>query len=98
MNLDRIKKDRIPLPETELEVLKRIIGVNPVYVGIVDAADNWVVEVLKETGRTPNGNEWPRLLESPLDGIIGISPALQWRYNFGSLFGDKEAEVAESEL
>lgn len=34
-----------------------------------------------------NDDEWNRFLASPLDGKIGMSLALQWRYNFGSLFG-----------
>ena len=54
--------------------------------GIVDAADNWVVENYKDVARLPNENEWTRLLASSLDGRIGMSFALQWRYNFGRIF------------
>jgi hypothetical protein len=53
---------------------------------VVDAVDNWVVEVYKDVARLPNENEWERLLTSPLDGQIGMSFALQWRYNFGRIF------------
>lgn len=96
MNAERLRKDKIPTPDTELEALKRILEIKPLHVGIVDAAENWVVEVIKETARLPNGNEWSRLLNGPLDGIIGISPALQWRYNFGPLFGMEIEESKES--
>lgn len=59
----------------------------PLQLGIVDAADNWVIEVRKDTARAPNNNEWQQMLASPLDGLIGMSLALQWRCNFGPLFG-----------
>lgn len=55
-------------------------------------ADHWVVEVQKDLTRAPNDNEWQRLLSSPLDGAIGMSFALQWRYNFGKLFGKTVAD------
>jgi DNA (cytosine-5)-methyltransferase 1 len=44
-------------------------------------------------GRLPNDNEWQRFLTSPLDGLIGMSFALQWRYDFGKLFGAGEGEA-----
>lgn len=54
---------------------------------VIDAADNWVIETQKDLGRFPNSNEWARILTSLLDGQIGMSPALQWRYNFSRVFG-----------
>lgn len=59
---------------------------------MIDAADNWVVEFQKDVGRLANENEWNRFLSSPLDGAIGMSFALQWRYNFGKLFGQSPEE------
>ena len=44
----------------------------------------------KETARAPSDAEWKAILASPLEGAIGVSLALQWRYNFGRLF-DMEA-------
>jgi hypothetical protein len=61
-------------------------------VGVIDATENWVVDARKDTARAPNENEWQRLLASPLDGQIGMSLALQWRYNFGPLFGVEDDE------
>ncbi len=56
-NKDRIKKDKLPLPDADVEALKAILGISPLQLGIVDAADNWVVEVRKDTARAPNGND-----------------------------------------
>ena len=89
-NAQKANQDKPLLPETDLEALKAILKIIPHHLGVIDAADNWVVEVQKELGRLPNDNERNRLLASPLDGKIGMSFALQWRYNFGKTFGMKE--------
>ena len=73
-----------------------MLKISPLHLGVIDAADNWVVETQKEFGRLPNDNEWQRMLAGPLDGRIGISAALQWRYNFGKVFGVKTDEVDEA--
>ncbi len=91
-NKVRLKKDKMLIPDADLEALRGILAVTPLHVGIVDAVDNWVVEVCKDTARAPNENEWQRLLTGPLDGLIGMSLALQWRYNFGPLFGAEDEE------
>lgn len=89
-NTLRLKKDQIPIPDEELQALRTVLKVSPIYFGIVDAADNWVVQTLKDAARAPNDDEWKRIRKSPLDGLIGMSIALQWRYNFGPLFGVQE--------
>ena len=94
-NKTRLKKDKLPIADADLDALKGILAVTPLHLGIVDAADNWVVEVRKDTGRAANDNEWQRLLTGPLDGLIGMSLALQWRYNFGPLFGAGDDESDE---
>jgi len=91
-NRMRERKDRDLIPECELRAIQRVLSISPLAAGVIDAVDNWVAEVLREVGRTPSDNEWNRLLASPLDGRIGMSFALQWRYNFGRLFGVVEAE------
>jgi hypothetical protein len=80
-------KNKLPIPDSDLQALTGILKIKPFQLGVIDAADNWVVEVQKDLGRFPNDNEWGRLKNSPLDGRIGMSFALQWRYNFGRLFG-----------
>lgn len=87
-NKQRSVKDEDPIPEHELESLLSIVRTEPIILGIIDAADNWVVESYKDFARLPNENEWQRLLASPLNGQIGMSFALQWRYNFGRIFKD----------
>jgi hypothetical protein len=90
-NRARLKKDRPPIPDTDIEAICNIEKVTPVELGVIDAADNWVVEIQGELARVPNENEWNRFLAGPLDGKIGMSYALQWRYNFGRLFGEADA-------
>jgi hypothetical protein len=77
------------ISDDDLTALTNILSVKPLRIGVIEAADNWVVETQKEAGRAPNDNEWQRLRCGPLDGLIGMSFALQWRYNFGRLFGNR---------
>lgn len=87
-NEQRARKDKDAIPEREIESLLSIAKAQPITLGIIDAADNWVVENYKDFARLPNENEWNRLLVSPLNGQIGMSFALQWRYNFAKVFRD----------
>jgi hypothetical protein len=96
-NLKRKKKDLLPIPDEELRALTDILGVTPIALGIIDAADNWVIEALKDVARPPSDNEWNRLVRSPLDGRIGMSFALQWRFNFGRLFGASSNDEGEAD-
>jgi hypothetical protein len=93
-NARRERRSDIPLLESELEAIRQIAEISPLQAGVIDAADNWVAETQKDAGRLPNENEWQRLRDGPLDGKIGMSFALQWRYNFGRVFG--EAPTKES--
>jgi hypothetical protein len=87
-NEQRAHEDKDAIPAHEIESLLSIVEVQPITLGIVDAVDNWVVENYKDFARLPNENEWGRLLVCPLNGQIGMSFALQWRYNFGRVFKD----------
>lgn len=91
------KKDKLPIPDTELAEIQRIVQISPLKLGVIEAADNWVMDTLKDAGRAPNDNEWQRLKTCPLDGVIGMSFALQWRYNFGRLFGADDS-TADAEI
>ncbi len=86
-NEKKAKEDKEPIPDSDLDSLTRIETVKPIHLGVIDCADNWVLEAQKDLGRIVNDNEWQRFIGSPLDGKIGMSFALQWRYNFGKLFG-----------
>ena len=78
--------DKPLIPDSDKDAIFNINNVAPLHVGVIDAADNWVIDVLKDAGRGPSENEWNRFVSGPLDGKIGMSFALQWRYNFGRLF------------
>tara|TARA_Y100000385_G_scaffold172859_1_gene178937 strand:- start:136 stop:1014 length:879 start_codon:yes stop_codon:yes gene_type:complete len=83
-------QDRDTIPDAELAALKRVRSIAPTQLGVIDECDNWVMDNLKEAARAPSAREWHLLREGPLDGKIGMSFALQWRYNFGRLFRDTE--------
>jgi hypothetical protein len=89
-NREFLRLDKPAIPDDDLASLRSILNVKPLRIGVIEAADNWVVQTQKEAGRAPNDNEWQRLLCGPLDGLIGMSFALQWRYNFGRLFGNEQ--------
>ncbi|MBP7052450.1 MAG: hypothetical protein KBE65_15665 [Phycisphaerae bacterium] len=80
------------IPDVWLERVRAILDVSPRWIAVVNAADNWVIETQKDFARYPNDNEWQRFLDSPLDGVIGMSYALQWRYDFGPLFRQNGGE------
>ena len=86
------------LPDTELRALKKVLEVSPLYVGVIEAAESWVLEVLKETARAPSSSEWNQLKSGPLDGKIGMSFALQWRYNFSAVFKSGNEIGIDSEI
>ena len=75
------------IPDSSVEALQSILTGSPLLSAILDASENWVAANFQEASRFPSANEWSLLKAGPLDGKIGMSPALQWRYNFGPLFG-----------
>lgn len=85
-NKKYIKEGKILMPQSDLDNLLQIEKVKPLHLGVITAIDDWVAREQKDFGRLPNENEWERIKNSSLDGKIGMSFALQWRYNFGLLF------------
>ncbi|MDQ6961814.1 MAG: hypothetical protein Q9M28_04685 [Mariprofundaceae bacterium] len=75
-----------PLAQKELQHLLEIKTSNTKVSAIINAANDWVIDHHQDFARLPNDNEWQRFLSSPLNGKIGLSFALQWRYNFGAIF------------
>jgi len=87
MDNRRFERDGKPLLDNGiLQRLENIKTITPSHIGIIKAADDWVIRNQKDNGRFPNDNEWRRFLHSPLNGKISMSFALQWRYNFGPIF------------
>ena len=93
-NSKAAKEDRALIPDTDLAAIQRVDTITPMHVGVIEAADNWVIDTLKEAARAPSPLEWRRLKTGPLDGKIGMSFALQWRFNFGRLFGVEACDLA----
>ncbi|TAL18288.1 hypothetical protein EPN96_01945 [bacterium] len=91
-NKAREKREQEIIPESDLLSIIKIKSISPIHLGVIDAIDNWVVETQKDLARLPNDNEWEQILNGPLNGAIGMSFALQWRYNFGRLFTSAELE------
>jgi hypothetical protein len=83
-----VKSGNEPLSRDELNIILSIVDAKPKTSAIVNACSDWVINCHKDFARLPNDNEWQRFLRSPLNGKIGMSFALQWRYNFGNLFSD----------
>ncbi len=81
-----LKDGSNPIEQVEMDKILEIKGSLDKPAAIVNACNDWVVDNHKEFGRMPSDNEWQRFIASPLNGKIGLSYALQWRYNFGSIF------------
>ncbi|MGH8053445.1 MAG: hypothetical protein ACREP4_05955 [Stenotrophomonas sp.] len=86
-NKSRLSASRELIPEADLEALQKIFVASPRYLGVINQLENWVGEFLRDASRAPNENEEARLVNGPLEGKMGLSFALQWRYNFGRIFG-----------
>lgn len=82
----KISKDEEPIPLDYREVLELIQISNLKIDIIVNKLDAWVIDNWGDSAKLPSQNEWNRYLTSNLNGKIGMSFALQWRYNFGKIF------------
>lgn len=97
-NKERTDRSKPIIPDSDLAALQEIIKTKPLQLGVIDAIDTWVDENLQEAGRMPSSSEWQILKDGPLDGKIGMSFALQWRFNFGRIFnGRHESEPSALE-
>jgi hypothetical protein len=86
INVANVKKSKPTVDDSELGRLQSILLERNLANAIINASGDWVIEEVKDFARLANSNEWARYLVSPLDGEIGMSFALQWRYNFGAVF------------
>ena len=78
---ERKERDLIPLEQLERLRLETSSREN-----VVLQAEGWVLRTLNENWHSPSQSVWKRICTQPLEGKIGMSFALQWRYNFGALF------------
>jgi len=91
-NKKALKRGKPGLPPDEKALLEDLRKRNSLDRAVIEAADDWLVGRWQETPRLPNENEWVRLQRSQLDGKLGVSFALQWRYNFGVYFRDLDED------
>lgn len=87
--VDFNKRQKVTKREMPLEYLEKIESLRkevPVARALVSLADDWIVENWRDSAQYPNADQWSRLQTAPLDGQLGVSFALQWRYNFGVYF------------
>ena len=56
---------------------------------VILQAEGWVSRTLNENWHSPSQSVWNRILNHPLEGKIGMSFALQWRYNFSAIFREE---------
>lgn len=89
-----VKKSKKEIPLDYCEKIKQILEQKPIKNALINTADDWVVENWRDTASYPSHGDWNRFQTSPLKGALGVSFALQWRYNFGIYFrGADEAPV-----
>ena len=82
-NRQNERKGRDLIPVEQLERLRLAASSQE---NVVLQAEGWVLRTLNENWHSPSQSVWRRICTQPLEGKIGMSFALQWRYNFGALF------------
>ncbi len=82
-NAQYAAKNKPLIPE---EMLCRVQQSIKTHDGIILSAENWVTRTLNENWHSPSASVWQRIMNKPLEGKIGMSFALQWRYNFSAIF------------
>lgn len=82
------RKGKPPISDIEINALESIAQTTPIAVGVLDATAQWLMEAIREASRVPSAAELRKMVDGPLDGRIGMSFALQWRYNFQRVFPD----------
>lgn len=80
------KKSKAELNPLYLERLEAAIDETPTWKALITLADEWVDDAWRNTAQMPSHHDWERFQMSDLDGKLGVSFALQWRYNFGGYF------------
>lgn len=78
--------ERESKPLLDPKALERLARAVSSPSSIIIEAENWVTRNLNENWHSPSATVWNRIKDKPLEGKIGMSFALQWRYNFGPIF------------
>src|ERR1035438_3978821 len=80
------RKSKREIPLEYLQKLQTLKEGKPLNKALINLADDWIVENWKSAAQYPSHGDWIRFINSPLGGLLGVSFALQWRYNFGIYF------------
>ncbi len=84
------KKSKKEMPVDYLDKILSLKKESSIDKSIVVMTDDWIVENWRDAAQYPNDGQWSRFQTAPLDGQLGVSFALQWRYNFGVFFKNLE--------
>ena len=84
----KVKKGGKNLTIEDVENLASVLNKTPINEAIINLSDSWVNQHSPDFATIPNNYYWQKFLESPLNGKLGVSFALQWRYNFGIYFNE----------
>lgn len=95
-NKSKFSRHLEPVSCEYLEILEKILKTNTPRDLLVKETNAWVINNLGESAQIPNDNEWVRFQNSPLNGKIGMSFALQWRYNFSKIFKNNKQITASA--
>ena len=79
------------ISEEDVRLLNDLVEKKPIKEALINLSDTWVNENSPELAVIPNSYYWNKFLNSPLDGKLGVSFALQWRYNFGVSFREGQS-------
>lgn len=94
-NKKYISKSQDPIATECLERIKKACENKD---SIILQSEGWVSRTLNENWHSPSKSVWNKILTNRLEGRIGMSFALQWRYNFSSIFRDKSKKQVQKTL
>ena len=87
----KMSKGAQNISEEDVRLLNDLVEKKPIKEALINLSDTWVNENSPELAVIPNSYYWNKFLNSPLDGKLGVSFALQWRYNFGVSFREGQS-------
>jgi len=82
----KLKNGDNNIQSDDVSSINDLLSKKPIKEAFINLCDSWVNEHSSELAIIPNSYYWNKFMTSPLDGKLGVSFALQWRYNFGVFF------------
>lgn len=84
--LKESKKSKAGINPIYLDRIEAALNQHPSLQALITLADEWVDDAWGNIAQMPDSKEWDNFIRSELNGRLGVSFALQWRYNFGGYF------------